>query len=159
MLDAHIWFVFPTVPPAVRVEAFVGCRQATNKIMLYGPPGTGKSSLAKACRVNLQRALGRAVAFVSITASSILSKFCGESEQALVRTFEQAKKSAPSILFFDELDSIAPCRDGGSQDKAMPRLLGELLVALSSLRPKDNVRRSRFFDMITILGVVILVAV
>lgn len=120
-------------------EAFVGCRQATTKILLYGPPGTGKTSLARACHVNLQSSLNRSVHFIPVQASSILSKFCGESEQMLVSVFENAKCCAPSILFFDELDAIAPIRDGGSQDKAMPRLLGELLIALSALKPKDKV--------------------
>ena len=74
-------------------------------ILLYGPPGTGKTLLAKAV-ANESNAH-----FISISGPEIMSKFYGESEARLREIFKEAKEKAPSIIFIDEIDSIAPKRE------------------------------------------------
>lgn len=71
-------------------------------IMLYGPPGTGKTMLAKAL-ANIS-----GMNFISVKGSEIISKYLGESEQLIRDFFQKAKQVSPSILFFDEIDSIFP---------------------------------------------------
>ena len=78
-------------------------------ILLYGPPGTGKTLLAKAV-ANETKAN-----FISIKGPEFLSKWVGESEKAVRETFRKARQAAPSIIFFDEIDSIAP-RAADDQD-------------------------------------------
>jgi len=74
-------------------------------VLLYGPPGTGKTLLAKAV------ANESGANFFSISGPEIMSKFYGESEQNLRKIFEEAEKNAPSIIFIDEIDAIAPKRE------------------------------------------------
>lgn len=134
------------VRAAVDPALMKGCRRAAATVLLYGPPGTGKTSLAKA-------AAGAAgYAMVPISPSTVLSKWAGESESALRRVFEQARErdrlarsgdtsdaARPALLFFDELDALAGSRGGsGGDDAAQRRLLCELLVQLSELRPEDR---------------------
>jgi len=74
-------------------------------VLLYGPPGTGKTLLAKAV-ANESNAH-----FISISGPEIMSKFYGESEARLREIFKEAREKAPSIVFVDEIDSIAPKRE------------------------------------------------
>src|SRR5689334_24828323 len=79
--------------------------EAPKGVLLYGPPGTGKTLLAKAV-ANVSNAH-----FISISGPEIMSKFYGESEARLREIFKEAKEKAPSIIFVDEIDSIAPKRE------------------------------------------------
>ncbi|MEM1706476.1 MAG: AAA family ATPase, partial [Thermosphaera sp.] len=74
-------------------------------ILLYGPPGTGKTLLAKALASDM------GARFVAINGPEIMSKFYGESEERLRKIFEEAQANAPSVIFIDEIDSIAPKRE------------------------------------------------
>ena len=74
-------------------------------VLLYGPPGTGKTLIAKAV------ASESGAHFISIAGPEVISKYYGESEQRLREVFEEARENAPSIIFIDELDSIAPRRE------------------------------------------------
>ncbi|MEM4575750.1 MAG: AAA family ATPase, partial [Archaeoglobaceae archaeon] len=74
-------------------------------VLLYGPPGTGKTLIAKAVANEI------GASFFTINGPEIMSKFYGESEQRLREIFEEAKQNAPSIIFIDEIDSIAPKRE------------------------------------------------
>ncbi|HEY0089187.1 MAG TPA: AAA family ATPase, partial [Candidatus Lokiarchaeia archaeon] len=76
-------------------------------VLLHGPPGTGKTLLAKAVAYETD------AHFISISGPEIMSKFFGQSEENLRNVFEEAKNKAPSIIFLDELDSIAPKREEG----------------------------------------------
>ena len=79
--------------------------EAPKGVLLHGPPGTGKTLLAQAVANETN------ANYYSITGPEIMSKFYGESEERLRDTFKQAQDNSPSIIFIDELDSIAPKRD------------------------------------------------
>ena len=79
--------------------------EAPKGVLLHGPPGTGKTLLAQAVANETN------ASYYSIAGPEIMSKFYGESEERLRDTFKQAQDNAPSIIFIDELDSIAPKRD------------------------------------------------
>jgi len=103
-------------------------------ILLYGPPGTGKTLLAKAIATESE------ANFVSIKGPELLSKWVGESEKGVRETFRKARQAAPSIVFFDEIDSIAPQRGGGLGDSNVTeRVISQLLTELDGLEELRNV--------------------
>ncbi|MEM2910269.1 MAG: CDC48 family AAA ATPase [Nitrososphaerota archaeon] len=93
-------------------------------ILMYGPPGTGKTLLAKAVATESE------ANFISVKGPEVLSKWVGESEKAVREIFRKARETAPCIIFFDELDSIAPRRglhpDAGVTDRIVNQLLTEM---------------------------------
>ncbi len=93
-------------------------------ILLYGPPGVGKTLLAKAVATESE------ANFISVKGPEVLSKWVGESEKAVREIFRKARETAPCIIFFDELDSIAPRRgihtDAGVTDRIVNQLLTEM---------------------------------
>jgi transitional endoplasmic reticulum ATPase len=101
-------------------------------VLLYGPPGVGKTLLAKA----LANEIG--ASFYSINGPEIMSKFYGESEQRLREIFEEAEKNAPSIIFIDEIDSIAPKREEvtGEVEK---RVVAQLLTLMDGIKGRGRV--------------------
>ncbi len=97
-------------------------------ILLYGPPGTGKTLLAKAVANESE------ANFISIKGPELLSKWVGESERAVREVFRKARQAAPSIIFFDEVDSIAPVRGGGYGDSHVTeRVISQLLTEMDGL--------------------------
>jgi len=97
-------------------------------ILLYGPPGTGKTLLAKAVANESE------ANFISIKGPELLSKWVGESERAVREVFRKARQAAPSIIFFDEIDSIAPVRGGGYGDSHVTeRVISQLLTEMDGL--------------------------
>ncbi|MCD6466135.1 CDC48 family AAA ATPase [Candidatus Bathyarchaeota archaeon] len=97
-------------------------------ILLYGPPGTGKTLLAKAVANESE------ANFISIKGPEVLSKWVGESERAVREVFRKAKQAAPSIIFFDEIDAIAPLRGGGYGDSHVTeRVVSQLLTEMDGL--------------------------
>ncbi len=101
-------------------------------VLLYGPPGTGKTLIAKAVanEVNAH--------FISISGPEIMSKYYGESEQRLREIFEEAKENAPSIIFIDEIDSIAPKREEVTGEVER-RVVAQLLALMDGLEARGNV--------------------
>jgi transitional endoplasmic reticulum ATPase len=101
-------------------------------ILLYGPPGVGKTLLAKA----LANEIG--AYFIAINGPEIMSKYYGESEQRLREIFEEAEKNAPSIIFIDEIDAIAPRREEvtGEVEK---RVVAQLLTLMDGLKERGKV--------------------
>jgi len=97
-------------------------------VLLYGPPGTGKTMLAKAVATESE------ANFISIKGPEILSKWVGESERAIREVFRRAKQAAPSIIFFDEIDAIAPVRGGGYGDAHVTeRVISQLLTEMDGI--------------------------
>lgn len=106
--------------------------EAPKGILLYGPPGTGKTLLAKAVANETN------ANFYSIGGPEIMSKFYGESEERLRDTFKQAEENAPSIIFIDEIDSIAPKREEVSGD-VEKRIVSQLLTLMDGLVARGKV--------------------
>ncbi len=102
-------------------------------ILLYGPPGTGKTMLAKAVATESQ------ANFISVKGPEFLSKWVGESEKAVRETFRKAKQSAPCIVFFDEIDSIAPARGNGGDSHVTERMVSQMLSEIDGLEELHNV--------------------
>jgi len=103
-------------------------------IMLFGPPGTGKTLMAKAVATESQ------ANFISVKGPEFLSKWVGESEKAVRETFRKARQAAPTVLFFDEMDSIAPARGGGTSDSHVTeRVISQILSEMDGLESLHNV--------------------
>jgi transitional endoplasmic reticulum ATPase len=100
-------------------------------VLLHGPPGTGKTLLARAV------ANESAAKFFHIAGPEIMGSAYGESERRLRELFEQAAQNAPSIIFMDEIDSIAPKR-GQVTGEAEKRLVAQLLTLLDGIEPRQN---------------------
>jgi len=101
-------------------------------VLLYGPPGTGKTLIAKAV------ASESGAHFISIAGPEVISKYYGESEQRLREVFEEARENAPSIIFIDELDSIAPRRDEVTGEVER-RVVAQLLTMMDGLEERGQV--------------------
>jgi len=96
-------------------------------IMLTGPPGTGKTLLAKALANQSN------VNFISIKGAELLSKYVGESEKAVREVFQKAKQVSPAIIFFDEMDALAPKRSNGDSNRVSERVVSQLLTELDGI--------------------------
>jgi len=97
-------------------------------ILLYGPPGTGKTLLAKAVANESQ------ANFILVNGPELLSKWVGESERGVRKIFEKARQTSPTIIFFDEMDSIAPKRNASSDSRVTERVVNQLLTEIDGLR-------------------------
>ncbi|MDZ7687503.1 MAG: CDC48 family AAA ATPase [Halobacteriales archaeon] len=131
-------------------------------VLLYGPPGTGKTLMAKAV------ANETGANFISIRGPQLLSKWVGESEKAIRQTFRKARQVAPCVIFFDELDSLAPSRSGSGESRVSERVVNQLLTELDGLEELEDVMvvaatnrpdmidpaliRSGRFDRLVLLG-------
>jgi transitional endoplasmic reticulum ATPase len=103
-------------------------------ILLYGPPGTGKTLLAKAVANESQSN------FISIKGPEVMSKWVGESEKAVRLIFKKAKQVAPSIVFLDEIDAIAPMRGSGGGDSGVTeRVVNQILTSVDGLESMEGV--------------------
>lgn len=105
---------------------------APKGVLLYGPPGTGKTLLAKAV------AGETSAHFISLSGPEIMGKHYGESEERIRDIFKQAEENAPSIIFIDEIDSIAPKRDevSGELEK---RIVSQLLTLMDGMKSRGKV--------------------
>jgi transitional endoplasmic reticulum ATPase len=102
-------------------------------ILLYGPPGTGKTLLAKAlaneCRVN----------FIAVDGPEVFSKWLGESEEGVRHVFRIARQVAPTVIFFDQLDAIAPVRGAHEGSMTTERVVSQLLAELDGVEQLSRV--------------------
>ena len=115
--------------PLKHPEAFqrLGIRAAKG-FLLFGPPGTGKTLLAKAVAREAE------ANFIATKSSDLLSKWYGESEQQIARLFQRARQVAPTVIFIDEIDSLAPARGGGLGEPAVTeRVVNTLLAEMDGL--------------------------
>jgi len=106
--------------------------EAPKGVLLYGPPGTGKTLLAKAV------ANESGANFTSISGPEVMSKWYGQSEQNLRKIFDDAEKEAPSIIFIDEIDSIAPKREE-THGEVERRVVSQLLTLMDGLKSRGKV--------------------
>ncbi|HZA08019.1 MAG TPA: AAA family ATPase, partial [Nitrososphaeraceae archaeon] len=102
-------------------------------ILLYGPPGTGKTLMAKAAANESE------ANFISIKGPELLSKWVGESEKGVREVFRKARQAAPCIIFFDEMDAIAPIRGSNGDSHVTERVISQLLTELDGLEVLTNV--------------------
>ena len=108
--------------------------QAAKGVLMYGPPGTGKTLLAKAIANEAQSN------FISIKGPELLNKYVGESEKGVREVFEKARSNAPTVVFFDEIDSIAGERGQRSGDSGVgERVVSQLLTELDGLEELEDV--------------------
>ena len=116
-------------------EIFAHMNTAPPKgVLLYGPPGTGKTMLAKAVANESE------ANFISIKGPEVLSKWVGESEKAIREVFRKARQAAPTIIFFDELDSITPVRGSGfGSSQVTERVISQILTELDGLEELKDV--------------------
>lgn len=106
--------------------------EAPKGVLLYGPPGTGKTLLAKAVAGETN------AHFISLSGPEIMGKYYGESEERIREIFKQAEENSPSIVFIDEIDSIAPKRDevSGEVEK---RIVSQLLTLMDGMKSRGKV--------------------
>jgi transitional endoplasmic reticulum ATPase len=119
--------------PSEDPKAFerLGIRPAKG-VLFYGPPGTGKTLIAKAV------ANESGANFICVNGPEIANKWLGESEKAIRQIFKRAKQMAPCIIFFDEMDSVAP-RRGTSASSSLERVVNQLLTSMDGIESLKNV--------------------
>jgi peroxin-6 len=119
--------------PLERPELFAKGMKKRSGILFYGPPGTGKTLLAKAIATEFS------LNFFSVKGPELLNMYIGESEANVRRVFQRARDARPCVVFFDELDSVAPKRGNqGDSGGVMDRIVSQLLAELDGMSNGDD---------------------
>src|SRR5207248_368541 len=117
---------FPEIYDDAKVEA-------TRGVLLSGPAGSGKTLIARALANQCE------ASFISIKGPELLSKWVGESEKGIREVFRRAKQAAPCIVFFDELDALAPRRGGEADGHVGDRVIAQLLTEMDGIEGREGV--------------------
>ena len=126
--------------PLERPELFAKGMKKRSGILFYGPPGTGKTLLAKAIATEFY------LNFFSVKGPELLNMYIGESEANVRRVFQRARDARPCVVFFDELDSVAPKRGNqGDSGGVMDRIVSQLLAELDGMSDGDEGTRGGVF--------------
>ncbi|MCG3196473.1 MAG: ATP-dependent zinc metalloprotease FtsH [bacterium] len=125
-IQAGYAIAMASVPDGVKLKRSKG-------LLFFGPPGTGKTLLAAATSNGLD------ATFFNVKVSGLLSKYFGESSKLVTALFEEARRRAPSVVFIDEIDSLAPKRSAGTSG-ASKRVLSTLLAEMDGLATKNDAR-------------------
>jgi len=108
--------------------------EAPKGILMYGPPGTGKTLLAKAV------ANASDSNFITVKGPELLNKYVGESEKSVREVFKKARQNSPTVIFFDEIDAIAPERGGSMDSQVTERVVSQLLTELDGVEELKDVK-------------------
>jgi len=128
------------VLPSLRPDIFTGLRAPVRGLLLFGPPGNGKTMLARAVAHEC------GATFFSISASSLTSKWVGESEKIMRMLFQVARARQPAVIFIDEVDSVLSS-GGGSEHDAAKRLRTEFLVQFDGISAESGTSPERILVM------------
>lgn len=132
--DVREELAFAITKPIAQPKLFeaMGLRTATG-VLLFGPPGCGKTLVAKAA------ANESGANFISIKGPELLNKYVGESERAVRQVFSRARAASPCVLFFDEMDALAPRRGSDSTNASAERVVNQLLTEMDGIDGRQGV--------------------
>lgn len=122
--------VYPLTYPHLFEKAGVDSQHG---VLLEGPPGTGKTMLARAVASETESN------FMSVNGPELLNKWVGESERAVRELFERAREHAPTVVFFDEIDALAPERGNHTGSDVHDRVVNQLLTELDGIEPNEDI--------------------